>query len=1242
MAQPCLTNWTVSASTPPVNGTYACGETVTFCITVTGWNQSNANWFHGVEAIFGPGWNLSTVVPGPPPPSCSGFGTWGYYNSVQGTSFFTNIGPQGPGFFFDLNNDGNAGNNFGDNCTGSGNWQFCWTVTVLDGPACVNGTGLSVSFDTFSDSQTGSWSGAGCNNDPIVPLPPAVIGGTCTIDAGSDGNITLCSTSATIDLLTVLGGTPDTGGTWSVPGGGAFSGTFIPGVSASGAYQYTVTSVSPPCSETASVSVTVVEQTSAGSDGAITACASDPAFPLFDLLGNSPDLGGTWSSPSGTAFSGNFDPAVDAPGAYTYSIPATLTCNATSAVVEVSITPTPNAGANSSLTVCSTGDAVSLFDELGGSQASGGAWISPDGSPSNGIHQPGIDPQGAYVYTVAGTAPCPGSSATVSITENVQPTAGNDGATTLCQSDEAVDLFDLLEGSPDANGTWSNASGAAVPAVLDPQTAQSGTYTYTVSALAPCVDVSSVVDVTIVPGVAAGTDGSIALCSTDAPATLFDELGGIADAGGTWTAPNGQVSSGIYQPGIDLPGDYVYVVSGTAPCPNSSAEVSVSETEQPSAGTDGVAILCETSGPTALLTFLGGIPQAGGSWTAPDGSTSSGVIDTQVASSGGYIYTVDAPAPCSSAQSVVDVTINLQSDAGTDGGLTLCTGGDAVLLSTLLGGSPDSGGTWTGNSGPVGPVFTPGVDPPGVFTYTIPSAAPCTTSTAVVTVSVTDQSDAGEDGEVTLCSAPQQGFTLFGALEGTPDPGGVWSAPNGLPHGPEFTPGTDEPGTYTYTIAAVAPCVTVSSVVEVLVVDAAQAGTGGNVVLCEDEGVVDPFTWLTGAPEPNGVWTAPDGTIVSTVDLASAAAGTYLYTVQGESPCPADQATVALSIDPLPIAGEDALLSVCSDAPASDLFDLLGPDAAPSGTWSGPDGASNGNFIPGTSAAGGYTYTVQGTGGCAGRISIATIEVTVLLLPEPEFLVEPASGCMPLVVSFTNTTLGDTQSATWDFGDGGSSSSPTTVGHTYFTSGNFTVSLTVTDANGCSATATTAGAVLVSDGPPAFFTPTPLRVNQQSPVFDVTHSAQTDVEYIWSFGGEVIDGGTSFSYTIDPPEVGAYPICLVATDTLGCSNELCIDILIVDDITINVPNAFTPDGDGINDVFAPVLISVDPDEYLFMVFDRWGAEVFASTDVGSAWNGGFRNQGEALPTGVYVWRLTARDPFSADRRELLGSVTLIK
>jgi gliding motility-associated-like protein len=111
---------------------------------------------------------------------------------------------------------------------------------------------------------------------------------------------------------------------------------------------------------------------------------------------------------------------------------------------------------------------------------------------------------------------------------------------------------------------------------------------------------------------------------------------------------------------------------------------------------------------------------------------------------------------------------------------------------------------------------------------------------------------------------------------------------------------------------------------------------------------------------------------------------------------------------------------------------------------------------------------------------------------------------------------------------------------------------------------------------------------------------------------------------------------------LGCSNEECALILLEDGLNIHVPNAFTPDGDGINDIFFPVVLNARDETYSFTIFDRWGAEVYTTEALDQGWNGAYRNQGETLSTGVFTWRLTAQDIFTADRREIVGSVTLIK
>ena len=88
----CLVASNLTASPAPVNGAYAPGTTVTFCLTVTNWNEIVQNWLHGVQPSFGSGWNLSTLTPGTPPASRDGRGTWSYYpagvvSSATGTAW---------------------------------------------------------------------------------------------------------------------------------------------------------------------------------------------------------------------------------------------------------------------------------------------------------------------------------------------------------------------------------------------------------------------------------------------------------------------------------------------------------------------------------------------------------------------------------------------------------------------------------------------------------------------------------------------------------------------------------------------------------------------------------------------------------------------------------------------------------------------------------------------------------------------------------------------------------------------------------------------------------------------------------------------------------------------------------------------------------------------------------------------------------------------------------------------------
>ncbi|MDX2001930.1 MAG: gliding motility-associated C-terminal domain-containing protein [Chitinophagales bacterium] len=156
----CVGTVTITPSLPPNSGGYAPGTVVTYCVSINGYSQPSANWFHGVTLSLGPGWDAASLTPTTISPSCDGGGAWLFRNlitsSFSGQSF-------GPGFYYDRNpQDGNPGNNFGDNCT-SYTWTFCFQITVNNNV----GASLIIGVNTTSDNESGSWgSNGGCAGDP--------------------------------------------------------------------------------------------------------------------------------------------------------------------------------------------------------------------------------------------------------------------------------------------------------------------------------------------------------------------------------------------------------------------------------------------------------------------------------------------------------------------------------------------------------------------------------------------------------------------------------------------------------------------------------------------------------------------------------------------------------------------------------------------------------------------------------------------------------------------------------------------------------------------------------------------------------------------------------------------------------------------------------------------------------------------------------------------------------------------
>jgi len=335
-----------------------------------------------------------------------------------------------------------------------------------------------------------------------------------------------------------------------------------------------------------------------------------------------------------------------------------------------------------------------LSSSLGGTPNAGGAWTGPS-VVVGGNYAPATMNPGVYTYTVTGVAPCANATATVTVTENASPDAGTNGTLTLCETGAAAALIGSLGGTPDAGGAWTGPS-AVVAGNYDPATMDPGVYTYTVTGVAPCANATATVTVTENASPDAGTNGTLTLCETGASAALINALGGTPDAGGAWSGPSAVVG-GNYDPATMTPGVYTYTVTGTAPCANATATVTVAETGSPDAGTDGTVTVCENGAAVDLFAQLGGTPDAGGAWSGPSVVVGNS-YDPLTMDPGVYTYTLNATAPCVSDQSTVTVTENASPDAGTNGTLTLCETGAAAALIGSLGGTPNAGGAWTGPS----------------------------------------------------------------------------------------------------------------------------------------------------------------------------------------------------------------------------------------------------------------------------------------------------------------------------------------------------------------------------------------------------------------------------------------------------------------------------------------------------------------------------------------------------------------
>jgi gliding motility-associated-like protein len=341
-------------------------------------------------------------------------------------------------------------------------------------------------------------------------------------------------------------------------------------------------------------------------------------------------------------------------------------------------------------------------------------------------------------------------------------------------------------------------------------------------------------------------------------------------------------------------------------------------------------------------------------------------------------------------------------------------------------------------------------------------------------------------------------------------------------------------------------------------------------------------------------------------------------------------------INPLPIA-EFSLSSPC-DSDTIFTTNLSNPTNL--FVWSFGDGGTSFLFEPWNLYSQVGTYSVSLTVTDALTACENTSIQTVQILPKPNFTVDTTQACELGSFNFINLTPGDFTSVAWDFGDGSVSFETNIANHTYTTPGCFDVTLLITSSNGCLTSYTQEDMVCVIPNPIAnFIVSEPIQLFDNN-IYSFENLSQNAITYNWDFG----DGATSnsinptHSYSMPP---GFYPVTLVAFNEFGCSDTATLSIQLVEEPLIYVPNTFTPNYDGTNDVFLPIIDSgIDIYTYRLLIFNRWGEVIFESLNKEVGWDGSYG--GEIMQDGVYIWKITFNSPDNEEEYEFIGHVVLLR
>ncbi|HIN40727.1 MAG TPA: T9SS type B sorting domain-containing protein, partial [Flavobacteriales bacterium] len=301
--------------------------------------------------------------------------------------------------------------------------------------------------------------------------------------------------------------------------------------------------------------------------------------------------------------------------------------------------------------------------------------------------------------------------------------------------------------------------------------------------------------------------------------------------------------------------------------------------------------------------------------------------------------------------------------------------------------------------------------------------------------------------------------------------------------------------------------------------------------------------------------------------------------------------------------------------------------------WSDPSAQTTSTAIG--LCAGNYSVTVTDTIGCTSIVDTVLVEPIQISLLGFETMTSCKGVCNGSIIVTPEGTL-TPYTFQWDSLSGYQTNDTASA----LCAGNYSV--TVSDGNGC-VDSFTYTVLQDPSSPIAGFDFLEDTVSLIESIIEFTNTSLPYIDsliFIWDFGDGGID--SVIHPTHNYLDTGSFTIQLIVKDSTGCVDTIFRVIVVEDEYILFAPNAFTPNGDGYNDYFFPKGVGLNNSIFKMYIYNRWGDEIFESSDVMQYWDGRANGGTDVAQEDVYVWLIETYDMEFQQSHRYVGHVTLIK